>query len=251
MPADTIDIGDVELYYEIHGSGEPLLFLHGFTGRGDDWRFLGEDLATRWRIIAPDLRGHGRSTNPSGAFLFRDAARDVRRLLQALQLTAIRAIGISGGGITLMHMAAQDPASIESMVLVSSPPYFPNEARAIMRAVTLEPTGAADWEELRRRHPGGDVQISALMRQAQQFAESYEDVSFTPPLLQQIAAETLVVFGDRDPLYPVRLAFELRASIPRSYLWIVPNGGHGPVFGPMAPTFLQTAEAFLSGVWRH
>jgi pimeloyl-ACP methyl ester carboxylesterase len=136
------------------------------------------------------------------------------------------------------------------MVLVSSPPYFPDEARAIMRAVTPEPGSTAEWEELRKRHPGGDRQISALRRQAQRFADSHDDVCFTPPLLQQIAAETLIVFGDRDPLYPVRLAFDLRASIPRSYLWIVPNGGHGPIFGAMAPAFLQTAEAFLNGAWR-
>jgi pimeloyl-ACP methyl ester carboxylesterase len=88
------------------------------------------------------------------------------------------------------------------------------------------------------------------MRHARGFADSYDDVHFTPQSLQRITAETLVVFGDRDPLYPVRLAFELRASIPRSFLWVVPNGGHGPVFGPAAGPFLQTAEAFFSGSWR-
>ena len=65
MRADTVTIGEVELYYETHGSGEPLLFLHGFTGCGGDWRFIGEELAPRHQVIAPDLRGHGRSTNPS------------------------------------------------------------------------------------------------------------------------------------------------------------------------------------------
>ena len=249
MRAETVVIGEVELYYEIHGSGEPLLFLHGFSGRGDDWRFVDESLATRWQVIAPDLRGHGRSSNPSPTFLFRAAARDVRGLLEALQLHAVKAIGISGGGITLMHMAVEDSASLGSMVLVSAPPYFPDEAREIMRTVPVEPSSAADWEELRKRHPRGDVQISALMHQARAFADSYDDVCFTPPLLNRIAAETLVVFGDRDPLYPARLAFELYTSIPRSYLQIVPNGGHAPVFGAMAPSFLHTAEAFLTGRW--
>ena len=247
MRADTLVIDDVEMYYEIHGSGDPLLFLHGFTGCGSDWRFIGEGLAARRQIIAPDLRGHGRSTNPSDVFLFQDAARDVGRLLKELGLSHVKAIGISGGGITLMHMAVQDPTSIESMIAVSAPPHFPDQARAIMRGVTPESRSPAEWAELRTRHHRGDAQIAALLRQAHAFADSYDDVSFTPALLQRIAAETLIVFGDRDPLYPVGLAFDLYASIPRSYLWVVPNGGHGPVFGEMAAPFLEVADAFLDG----
>jgi pimeloyl-ACP methyl ester carboxylesterase len=57
----------------------------------------------------------------------------------------------------------------------------------------------------------------------------------------------LIVFGDRDPLYPVTLAFDLRAAIRRSHLWVVPNAGHGPVFGEHAPQFAATAVAFLQG----
>ncbi len=56
-------------------------------------------------------------------------------------------------------------------------------------------------------------------------------MNFTPPYLGTITADTLIVFGDRDPFYPVSLGLELRAAIPRSYLWVVPNGGHGPLFG--------------------
>jgi pimeloyl-ACP methyl ester carboxylesterase len=58
------------------------------------------------------------------------------------------------------------------------------------------------------------------------------------------------VFGDRDPLYPVSLAVELRERIPRSWLWVVPNGGHGPVFGAAAPGFVETALAFLGGAYQ-
>ena len=71
-------------------------------------------------------------------------------------------------------------------------------------------------------------------------------MAFTPPLLATIAARTLIVHGDRDPLYPVEMAMELYRSIPRSALWIVPNGGHGPIFGPQAPPFIEAALAFLA-----
>jgi len=65
--------------------------------------------------------------------------------------------------------------------------------------------------------------------------------------LGTITARTLIVFGDGDPLYPLQLALELRQSIPRSALWVVPNGGDGPVFRPNAARFVETATAFVHG----
>jgi len=100
---------------------------------------------------------------------------------------------------------------------------------------------------MRRVHAGGEAQIAALFEWAHDMARTFDDVNFTPLLLSTIAAETLIVFGDRDPLYPVSMAFELKSAIPRSYLWVVPSGGHGPVFGPHAPRFAETSLAFLRG----
>ena len=74
-------------------------------------------------------------------------------------------------------------------------------------------------------------------------------MSFTAERLSTIRARTLIVHGDRDPLYPVALAMELYAAIPDSHLWVIPNGGHGPIFGEMAAPFARTALAFLSGRW--
>jgi len=59
----------------------------------------------------------------------------------------------------------------------------------------------------------------------------------------------LIVFGDIDPLYPNKLAFELREAIPRSALWVVPNGGHAPVFGSYSAGFVETANVFLRDDW--
>ena len=70
-------------------------------------------------------------------------------------------------------------------------------------------------------------------------------MSFTPPHLATIQARTLIVQGDRDPLYPVELSVEMARAIPQSSLWIVPNGGHGPVIGERWPEFVKTAAAFL------
>jgi len=70
-------------------------------------------------------------------------------------------------------------------------------------------------------------------------------MAFTPPLLATITARTLIVHGDRDPLYPVELALEMYRAIPSSALWVVPNGGHVPIVGAMAGPFVETAIAHL------
>jgi len=80
-------------------------------------------------------------------------------------------------------------------------------------------------------------------------AESSEDVNFTREVLATITARTLIVFGDSDPLYSLGLAVELKESIPRASLWIIPNGGHAPVFGSMAAAFADTGTSFLKGDW--
>jgi pimeloyl-ACP methyl ester carboxylesterase len=244
-----ISVNGIDLHWDVEGEGEPLLWLHGGMGCGADWRYIFKEPPTGYQLIAPDLRGHGASTNPSGSFTFRQCANDVHALLAHLNLPRVKAIGLSGGGITLLHMATARPASIESMVIVSAPPYFPEQVRVVQRQFSESMLGEAEMERMRKRHRRSG-QIQELVAMARAFADTYDDVNFTPPYLATITAETLIVFGDRDPLYPVSVAFELYESIPRSYLWVVPHGGHGPVFGAAAPHFTSAAMEFLRGDWR-
>jgi pimeloyl-ACP methyl ester carboxylesterase len=246
----VVDVNGIELHYETVGDGEPLLWLHGFMGAGADWKYIFTGPPAGYRLIAPDLRGHGRSTNPAGTYSFRESALDVLALLRHLRLDRVKAIGLSGGGITLLHLATANPSCVSSMVLVSAPPYFPEQARAIQRQTSEAMMSSVEMELMRKRHRQGERQIQKLFAQARSFADAYDDVNFTPPYLATITAETLIVFGDRDPFYPVSLAVELHEAIPRSYLWVVPNGGHGPVFGDAAARFAETALAFLRGQWR-
>ena len=245
-----VEINGVELHYEMAGDGEPLLWLHGFMGAGPDWKYIFTDPPAGFRLIAPDLRGHGASTNPSGEFSFRQAAADVEGLLGHLGLDRVKAVGLSGGGIALLHLATALRTRIESMVIVSAPPYFPAQARALQRQTSESMFGEVEMDLMRRRHRHGDAQLQQLLAHSRALADSYDDVNFTPPYLATISAETLIVFGDRDPLYPVSLAFELHAAIPGSYLWVVPNAGHGPVFGDSASRFAETATSFLRGGWK-
>jgi pimeloyl-ACP methyl ester carboxylesterase len=239
-------LNGVELHFETHGSGEPLILLHGFSGCSQDWAPLIPDWSQHFQLIIPDLRGHGRSNNPANVFRHQDAATDIFALLDHLGIGTFKGLGVSGGGNVLLHLATRQPDRVEAMVLVSATSYFPVQARAIMRAYPDSLT-EQDWETMRRRHPGGDAQIKALLASTASFAESYDDMNFTPPYLSTIKARTLIIQGDRDPLYPVEISVEMAKAIPQSSLWIVPNGGHGPVGGEAWPQFVKTAWAFLRG----
>ena len=247
--ARTEPINGMQMYCELHGEGEPLVLLHGFTGSGSNWGpFIG-GLAGDYQLIVPDLRGHGRTTNPSMEFTFRQSALDVFALLDGLGIERFKAIGVSGGAKTLLHMATQQPNRAEALVLVSAAPYFPEQARSFMRQMTLESRTDEEWRLMRQWHKHGDEQIRALWAQGHGFKDSYDDMNFTAPYLSTITARTLIVHGDRDPIYPANIPMEMYAAIPRSYLWIVPNGGHGPIFGDMIDRFIATASAFLRGEW--
>jgi pimeloyl-ACP methyl ester carboxylesterase len=149
------------------------------------------------------------------------------------------------GGNILLHMAILEPARIGAMVLVSATMYFPEQARAMMQqvpAASEQPPQA--WETMRKSHKLGDDQI-ALWDWTREMKDSYDDMNFTPPSLSRIKASTLIVHGDRDPLYPVEMALEMYRAIPRSALCVLPNAGHGPVFFDAAARFAETALAFL------
>jgi pimeloyl-ACP methyl ester carboxylesterase len=222
----SVHVNDLDLSYRDDGEGPPLLLLHGFTGSGDDWQHVFAEPLHGSRVIAPDLREHGQSTNPTGTFTFAEVSRDMFALLDHLGLERVNAIGMSAGANTLLHMATQQPSRIEKMIHVSGTPRFPDQARAIMRRMTPE--------------------HSPLWRHAHAFADDRTDMSFDAAALSRITANTMIVHGDRDPLYPVELALELYRAIPAASLWVVPNGGHGPIFGAQAAAFVATARAFLA-----
>jgi pimeloyl-ACP methyl ester carboxylesterase len=240
-----IGVNGLEIHYEIRGSGEPLLLLHGFGGCGRDWEPFVAALSEDFRLIIPDLRGHGRSSNPSGRFSHREVATDVLALLDRIAPGPIKAIGISTGGMSLLHVATRDPGRIEAMVLVGVAPHFPEQARAITRAAAANGPRPQDLDYFRGCAVQGEAQVEALARHFAGFATSVDDVNFSPGLLRTIRSRTLLVHGDRDEFFPVELPLQIYRAIPRAALWIVPQGPHVPIHGEHTTEFLSVSQRFL------
>lgn len=240
----TLHVNDIEMYLEVRGTRDPLVLLHGFGNCGQTWRPVVDRLAEQYQLIIPDLRGHGRSTNPSGSFTHRQSALDVFAMLDQLGVKRFKAMGISTGGMTLLHMATQQPDRIDAMVLIGATSSFPEQARAIMRRAAGDSVPSPNQQGHPECAARGDSQIRQLAAQFGAFKDSYDDMNFTPPFLGTIRARTLIVHGDRDRFFPVTIPVEMYRAIPGATLWIVPEGGHVPIFGTHLREFEDVALAF-------
>ena len=245
--------GGAQIFYCELGSGPPLLLLHGFFGAGESWAPFVDELSASYRVIVPDMRGHGRSTNPSSRFLHRDSAADMLALLEHMEIAEVQAVGHSSGAMTLIHAATLEPGRFRSLVVLGGTPYSPETNRSRRRATTLDGFPPDVLAKLHRLHPGGDEQIRRLVTQFNANADIYDDLNLTAPLLGTISAETLIVHGDRDEYFPVEIALEMYRAIPNSYLWVPPNANHALVFWglsfPGAESFLPILQDFLAGKW--
>ncbi len=99
------------------------------------------------------------------------------------------------------------------------------------------------------RNRRGDEQVRALVMQFHDFKDSYEDMNFTTPYLSTIKARTLIMHGDRDKFFPVDIPVMMYTSIPHSYLWIVPNGGHTFLHDEPNASYAEGLLRFFKGEW--
>ncbi len=170
-------------------------------------------------------------------------------LLDELGIDRVRAMGMSSGGMTPLHMATQQPERIEAMVLIGATSYFPEQARAIMQRAVPDSMSVAELQEWESCSTRGEGQTREVLGQFHRMKDSYDDMNFTAPYLLTITARTLIVHGDHDEFFPVSIPIEMYAALPEAYLWIVPHGGHIPIFGEQAEAFNDKALAFLRGKW--
>ncbi|MEI6776702.1 MAG: alpha/beta hydrolase [Chloroflexales bacterium] len=123
MPSLTL--GDIQVYYEIAGSGPPLLFIHGLGSSIHDWEFQVPAFAPAFQVIAADLRGHGRSSKPRGRYRIPQFADDMAALLRALEAAPAHVVGLSLGGMVALELALRSPDLVRSLVIINSGPEAP------------------------------------------------------------------------------------------------------------------------------
>ena len=249
-----IESNGVKLYYETHGEGEVLLLLHGNTMTHDMWTPWVEDLSKEHRVITVDMRGHGQSNNPTTEFSHKESAIDFYGLLDKLEVDEFKAMGFSSGSLILTHMATMDTTRIKSLVLIGATSHIPVATRSYMRGLTYENVSKNNpgWMAyMNSVQPGGEDQVRSVLNNYVQWADIYDDINFTASYLSTITCPTLIIHGDRDPLFSVDIPVSSYEAIPNSYLWIIPNFVHttpekGTALGAL---FIETVTQFLAGNW--
>ncbi|MCJ7737018.1 MAG: alpha/beta hydrolase [Anaerolineae bacterium] len=238
-----IRVRDLDLYFETHGrsDAEPLVLLHGFTGTGQETfgPFI-DQLGEYYRLIIPDWRGHGRTTNPSGEIVHSELARDTAAFVTALGLTRAHFCGHSSGAMLLLFLALERPDLVHSLTLVSGTYTFDDHVKAqvreIMTSVPLE------WTEYLKTWHGETHGPNYAHIIVNLWADSVlrpDELPFTPDDLGKITCPTLIIHGDRDSFFPVYVPVTMYQAIPNAELCILPKCGHG--VPPESPTLFVTA----------
>ncbi len=127
----TIEHKGVKLAYEEKGSGSPaFLFIHGWTCDRTFFKAQADHFAKRHRTVSIDLRGHGESDKPSGAYPISAYVDDLSHVIDTLKLGKVVAVGHSMGGITVLELGARHPDKVAAIVMVDPAPLvFPPELK--------------------------------------------------------------------------------------------------------------------------
>ena len=114
-------VNGLDVYYEIHGSGEPLVLLHGGVGASEMFGALLPALASERKVIAVHLQGHGRTKDIDRPLRFEQLADDVAALIRHLGLGKAALVGYSLGGAVALRTAIQHPEAASRLVVISEP----------------------------------------------------------------------------------------------------------------------------------
>lgn len=233
------------VYQGGHAAGPALLLLHGFTGSGLNWQDFAGKLAG-WRVIAPDLPGHGETAPPTGPMPA--VARDLVALLDRLGVDQAVVLGYSMGGRLALHLALEAPERVRALVLVGATPGLADaEARRrrvsedAERARRLEadyPAFVADWENLplfaTQRALAAETRerIDAIRRShdpaALAAALRFLGTGSQDPLHERLSSLTmpiLWVVGEYDAKFRA-IADAVRPLLPQAQFTVLPYAGH-------------------------
>ena len=131
------EVGPVNLFYTDEGAGDPpMLFVHGYSCDSHDWMWQLPHFASRHRVIAMDLRGHGRSSVPDEGYEYLDFVADTAGLIEHLGCGPIVAVGHSLGGVIVSALAVERPDLVRAVVSVDPGYLVPDEWSAALDAVT-------------------------------------------------------------------------------------------------------------------
>lgn len=234
-----VEINGAKIYYEEYGKGEPLLFIHGNGGNISGSSNRIEYFKSKYRVIAADSRGHGKSDMNTDSLTYRQIASDLEGLVAHLKLDSLNIVGVSDGAIVSFIMGANGNTDIKKIVA------WAGNLRPDTTAVRpFAPAGIKKrYDGIKKAMPNGKYP-PYIERNMQRYGLMLFQPQITHEELQKITAGVLVMAADRDVIKNSH-SLEIFEHIPRAQLCIIPGATH--FFPIQAPDlFIFVIERFLS-----
>jgi len=264
-----IEVNGVNLWLEQAGEGKPLLLLHGFTGSHSTWEPFVSNLSVKYRLLMPDLVGHGQSDAPADPerYSIERCVDDLLAMLDRLDIGGFDLLGYSMGGRVALHLALAAPERVRRLVLESASPGIDDPAERAARVASdetlaqrIEQEGLEAfidyWERIplfasQERLPEATRQRLRAQRLSNPptgLANSLRGMgagAMTPvwSRLGELTMPALLMAGELDEKY-VGLTRVMAEAIPAASVHIVLNAGHATHLEAPAP-FIEAVTAFL------
>jgi 3-oxoadipate enol-lactonase len=240
----------IDLYYEVHGAGQPVVLIHGLGSSTRDWEFQVPELAKHYQVITFDLRGHGLSGKPMGPYTLPLFAADTAGLLKTLGVESAQVVGISLGGGVALQLALDAPALIKTLVIVNSGPSMggtPEERTkeidsrvALVKQMGMAAMGKALAPRLFPKAEHAALRETFVARWAENDPGAYLDAlrSMTDwdvtDQLRSIRCPTLVMASDQD-YTPIAMKEAYVKLMPNAELVVIRDAHHAvPLEQPAA-----------------
>ena len=232
------DIRGIKMYYEVYGSGAPLLLIHGNSGSIADLSNQIDYFSKKYQVIVADSRDHGNTLdtlNMIDSLSYEMMADDYNSLLDYLKLDSVFVIGWSDGGINGLLLAMNYPSKVKKLVAMGAnlwsdttaiDPFLYNIFK--MQYEKLKTQKLTTENKVMRRH------FKLIMTQP----------NISIQQLKQIKCPTMIVAGDHDAIR-VQHTVLIAQSIPNSNLWIAPNAGHGLMVFQYKEKFNKEVDDFF------
>jgi pimeloyl-ACP methyl ester carboxylesterase len=241
-----ININDCDIYYEIHGQGDPLVLIMGLRRNAEWWYRQLPALTEHFQVIVFDNRGAGRSDKPVMEYSIHLFAEDTAALMESLEIQSASVLGYSMGGYIAQELALKYPDKVNNLILASS---GCGSSRAVLmtpdRLEKFQACADLQPEEILRknmdiyfsdgyieRNPEDLEEFIEISLRHPQPADAFErqfDACLrhdTADRLYRIAVPTLIMTGDDDPLVPPENSYTLKELLPHAELFIFPGGRH-------------------------
>jgi 3-oxoadipate enol-lactonase len=262
----TVKVGEINIYYEIHGEGEPLLLINGYGQYSGHWAALVPAFSREYRVIIFDNRGTGRSDKPEMPYSAKMMADDANGLLDALGIDKANIFGISMGGMIAQEFAINYPDMVLNLILGCTECGGKNAVPQTKEALNFlfgpemaklpaaeRARMAAPWlwnQEFIDKHPRAvEIYIETTCKYPtplQGYAGQARAIRSidTWDRLPQIKTPTLVIAGDSDRIIPPGNSRVIASRIPGAELVMLKNSGHG-FFGDAARESITAIIDFL------